>query len=63
MNARYVRQLRHLATAALTGLAVLAGTLPAQAAPWSNPKQFARPVFQEVWAASDSAVAACRVSR
>lgn len=63
MSNRFSRWLhRGLAASTLGALALSA--LPAQAAPWArNRNQFASPRFQQVWSASDKAVAEGRSNR
>jgi hypothetical protein len=49
--------------AALLGIAALASSVPAHAAPWINQDLFAAPAFRDVWNASDQAVQNGSVAR
>lgn len=54
---------RRWGAAALLGVVGLSGVMPAGAAPWADRFRFVNGTFQEVWAASDQAVAEGRVAR
>ncbi len=58
-----LRNWRRWTTAALLGLTALTGVVPAEAEPWTGRFAYARPVFGEVWRASDEAVASGRAAR